>query len=225
MHTFHDEKLGAIAVKRHWNAKRITVRIISGHVVATAPPWAQPSDVQHVIEQNREEIARMLHKARQDNRSDGTVVDNEWLSVTLESREGAGTRIVKNAASYKIILPPDCGMRLTDAAITACLRNRASETLPALLSALAKRHGFTYASVGINSSKTRWGSCSAKGKINLSASLMLLPRHLVEFVLLHELCHTVHMDHGKGFKELLDKCCSGQRQKLADELRKHTARL
>ena len=68
---------------------------------------------------------------------------------------------------------------------------------------MAKIHHFTYQKVSINSAKSRWGSCSATGKINLSCYLLLLPDRLIDFVLIHELCHTREMNHGKEFKRLM----------------------
>ncbi len=55
----------------------------------------------------------------------------------------------------------------------------------------------------IRYNKTRWGSCSAEKNINLSCKLIFLPLNLVHHVLLHELCHTKHMNHGEKFWQLL----------------------
>ncbi|MGN0187034.1 MAG: M48 family metallopeptidase [Paludibacteraceae bacterium] len=83
------------------------------------------------------------------------------------------------------------------------LKADAKQILPARLTTLAQTHGFEFAQVRINSAQTRWGSCSAKRIINLSYNLMLLPDELIDFVLVHELCHTVEMNHGAHFKQLM----------------------
>lgn len=83
------------------------------------------------------------------------------------------------------------------------LQIEARQTLPARLTALAQTHGFEFTQVHINSAQTRWGSCSAKRVINLSYNLMLLPDELIDFVLVHELCHTREMNHGVRFKQLM----------------------
>jgi predicted metal-dependent hydrolase len=99
------------------------------------------------------------------------------------------------------------------------LRNQARNYLPVELARLAKVHGFNYHAVSIRKSKTRWGSCSSKGSINLSLYLMLLPAHLIEYVLLHELCHTREMNHGPRFWALLDQFTDGKSKILRKEIK------
>ena len=99
------------------------------------------------------------------------------------------------------------------------LRRKAQSVLPAQLAKLAERYGFTYSAVKIRKSRSRWGSCSSKGIINLSFYLLLLPEHLIEYVLLHELCHTVHMNHSPDFWALLNKCTQNRARVFRRELR------
>ena len=103
----------------------------------------------------------------------------------------------------------------------ADLRYKANLFLPKELERLAKENGFVYKGVKIRKSKTRWGSCSSKQTINLSFYLMLLPQHLIEYVLLHELCHTVHLNHGSDFWALLDTCTNGRAKELRHEIRNY----
>jgi predicted metal-dependent hydrolase len=101
------------------------------------------------------------------------------------------------------------------------LRISAKQYLPAEMQRLAQHHGFHYQQVKIRKSKTRWGSCSSKGIINLSFYLMLLPSHLIEYVLLHELCHTVEMNHSAAFWSLLDSHTHQRAKLLRKELRRY----
>lgn len=101
------------------------------------------------------------------------------------------------------------------------LRSRAKEILPERLQQLATRHGFRYSSVSLRDSHTRWGSCSSRGSISLSIYLVLLPDELIDYVLLHELCHTVEMNHSERFWALLDKVCQRDSRTLRQVLKKH----
>ena len=104
----------------------------------------------------------------------------------------------------------------------ASLKEKATTYLPAELARLAQGYGFQYKSSQIGKSRTQWGSCSSVGTIRLSLYLMLLPKNLIQYVLLHELCHTVHHNHGKNFWALLDKCTGGEAKQLRKELRRCT---
>ena len=86
---------------------------------------------------------------------------------------------------------------------------------------LSAQCGLSYASVKINSSQGRWGSCSARKNINLSYYLVLLPSHLIDYVLLHELCHTREMNHGERFWDLLNRFTDGKALALRKELKKY----
>lgn len=68
--------------------------------------------------------------------------------------------------------------------------------------------GVTVARVRITSGRTVWGSCNSNGEINLSWRLMLVPAELREYVVIHELCHRVHMNHGVRFWRLVGKHCA-----------------
>jgi len=101
------------------------------------------------------------------------------------------------------------------------LRRKAQSVLPVQLAQLAQLHGFKYSAVKIRKSKSRWGSCSTKGTISLSFYLLLLPEHLIEYVLLHELCHTVHLNHSPAFWALVNKCTQNKVIELRKEIRKY----
>ncbi len=99
------------------------------------------------------------------------------------------------------------------------IRNSARDYIPATIKRLAKEHGFHYTSLRLSSARTRWGSCSGKNGISLSIFIMLLPEHLREFIILHELCHTHHHNHSEAFHALLDSIVGGKEKALNRELK------
>lgn len=73
--------------------------------------------------------------------------------------------------------------------------------------ALSLALGLAYRRVSLRCQKTRWGSCSRDGAISLNARLLFLPPELVEYVLIHELCHLAHLNHSKRFWALVARHC------------------
>ena len=84
------------------------------------------------------------------------------------------------------------------------LRRQAKAQLPPRLAELADRYDFLYNRVSIKHNASNWGSCSAKGNINLNLNIVRLPKVLQDYVLLHELCHLRHHDHSHAFHLLLE---------------------
>ena len=85
------------------------------------------------------------------------------------------------------------------------LRAKAKAALPPRLADLAARYGFRYHRVTIKHNTSNWGSCSAKGNINLNLNLMRVPVPLQDYILLHELTHLRHPDHGPAFHAELER--------------------
>lgn len=103
------------------------------------------------------------------------------------------------------------------------LKSDAETAFPEKVRAIAEEYGFRYRSVRIGTAYSKWGSCSRDNVIMLSVFLVNIPEHLQNFVILHELCHTVHHNHSARFHALLDRACGGKEKELRRELRKwHT---
>ncbi|HEY7153838.1 MAG TPA: SprT family zinc-dependent metalloprotease [Gemmataceae bacterium] len=83
------------------------------------------------------------------------------------------------------------------------LRQRVRETLFPLARNLAHKHRFPFRALFVKSQRTRWASCSATKNLALNTKLLFLSPELVRYVLIHELCHTIHMNHTKDFWQLV----------------------
>lgn len=97
------------------------------------------------------------------------------------------------------------------------MRRQAKAQLPDRLAELATRYGFTYNRVAIKHNASNWGSCSTKGNINLNLNIVRLPKVLQDYVLIHELCHLCHPDHGHGFHLLLEHLLTDNIMKLLSD--------
>ena len=133
----------------------------------------------------------------------------QWVAAALERQAGQMHRAAESGRTATV---PD------DPAELERMREEARAALvPKLLSAAA-RYGFPFKGrVAIKNNVSNWGSCSSKGNINLNMRLILLPEHLQDYVILHELCHLRYPDHGPAFHALLS-LLGGEENKLRREL-------
>src|SRR5574344_1521021 len=79
------------------------------------------------------------------------------------------------------------------------LADEAVDYIPKRVEYYAKVIGVTYGRITIRNQKTRWGSCSSKGNLNFNCLLMLAPSEVLDYVVVHELCHRKEMNHSKAF--------------------------
>ena len=92
------------------------------------------------------------------------------------------------------------------------VRQQARKQLTPRLHAVATEFDFDFQRNSIRSQKSRWGSCSSHGTISLNDQLMFLPADSVRYLMIHELCHTRHMNHSADFWKLVESCCADYRR-------------
>lgn len=136
----------------------------------------------------------------------------DWVVRTRE-------RLAAKRAALPAKLSPEA-----EKAFVEELRRAARADLPERLERLARQTGLEYARLTIRASRTKWGSCSGKNNLSLSLFLMTLPEHLRDYVIVHELCHTVHHDHSARFHALVDRLVGGRERELARELKTYSIR-
>ncbi len=87
------------------------------------------------------------------------------------------------------------------------LAQKALAVIPCRASRLAAAIGVDYKRITIRNQLTRWGSCSSLGNLNFNCLLMLCPDEVIDYVIIHELCHRRHMNHSADFWREVEKYC------------------
>jgi predicted metal-dependent hydrolase len=185
-------------------SKRKTLALIvkhDGSILVRAPLRTSKAAIEEFIDKNRGWIERQQAKAnahrppppRQYMR--GEEFPFLGTRYPLELVEGQKERLRLNG-TFKL-----AGSHQSEAAFVfeRWYREQARQILPARVEFFACQYDFQYKGIRITSARTRWGSCSATGSLNFSWRLILAPLVVVDYVVVHELVHTVFLNHSKQF--------------------------
>lgn len=206
-------------------ARRLTLRVVHGRgLVVTIPKRFPRRDVAEAVEAYREWALEAL--ADLDART--PEIYRQWPPRILElAATGERVLVVFDDTTHADGDPPSsssdterflvlsCSPDDREAVATAIarwLRPIATALLEPLSARLASFHGLTYQRLSVRGQRSVWGSYSSSGTLSLNYKLMFLRPEIVEYVVLHELAHTRHLDHSAAFWATLEAMCPGARE-------------
>lgn len=202
-------------------ARRLSLKVLPGRgLVVTIPKRLARRHVPDFVEKNRVWIETALADLERQT----PLRYRQWPPETLtlpaigqeiricfDSRNDQETRSRATTLDVAVITACPGNKAAVATELAAYLKRLALDFLPARLDQLATLHGLDYRRVQIRGQRTRWGSCSSSGTISLNYKLMFLSTELVDYVLLHELAHTRHLDHSPAFWRQLSGMHPGAR--------------
>ena len=215
------EQVGQVSFTINERSQRIRLSVKSdGEIVVSMPPSALYSDAIRFVESK----AEWLNKQQTKIQAGLTLFAPESCFKTrfhqLAITKGNTDRVYNRVGNgvIQIFIPEKVNheqpkiQEFIKKTLIDVMRWEAKIYLPKRLKELADKHGFKFQDVSIKNTKTRWGSCSFANNINLNLHLMRVPEHLIDYVLLHELAHTVEKNHGAKFWSLLEHCYPNARK-------------
>ena len=200
-----DTEFGEIALRRTSLGRNIRLKLDSRGIISISLPKRAPLFLaKQLLNDSRASIRQSLAKitsAKQTYRDGDIIGKVHRLRVEQDDSVGYSHRLDKNelVVFTPVAAPVDMVQKTIHEGIAAALRVQAKSYLPRRLKTLADQHGFQYSKLRFSSAGTRWGSCSSERTISLNIWLMQLPFELIDYVILHELSHTRHMNHGEEF--------------------------
>jgi predicted metal-dependent hydrolase len=217
-----DEAFSPVAawrVRPSVRARRLAVRVLPGGLVEiVVPRGTRPRAVEQFVSRHRRWIERTLDLYRPA----GTASVDDLPDRIEFPAVGRAYRVTRagGAGAPRLCIEPGAVSIAGEIERTALLRHallrfmmrEAHAALAPWLAGLSAATGLEYLRVQVRRQRTRWGSCSPTGTISLNACLMFQPPAVVNYLLVHELAHTRHLNHSRRFWRLVERFEPGWRE-------------
>jgi predicted metal-dependent hydrolase len=198
-------------------AKRMQLRVDHwGRVEVVVPRNVSPGHAAPFVRRHRKWLERTLAQLR-TIRDDPSAANSHMPDKVhlLSLGEEWDVDYRRGASSIIRATPDNCGQRHLQvetpegmqarSALQSWVHDYARQRLLPWLLQISDECRLSYTRAGVRAQKTRWGSCSARGSINLNRHLLFLPPQLVRYVMIHELCHTIHLNHSRRYWALVGR--------------------
>jgi predicted metal-dependent hydrolase len=211
------EGIGTVRVVKRAGSRSIRMTFAGNDVRVSIPAWT-PFAAGFKFALERQDWLHKHQPARPMPYEEGMRIGKAHRLYFIRSPGTTKPSVRVTAIKVRITHPAD--LPPTDRAVQAAaergakkaLQAEAAILLPQRLRDLAEKLGYSYRSVSVKQLKTRWGSCDNNRDITLNYYLMQVPWHLIDYVLVHELTHTEHLNHSEAFWARFERAMPGARE-------------
>jgi predicted metal-dependent hydrolase len=202
-----------LRVRESRRARRLTLRLLPPHTLElVVPRGTRPADVAAFVREHRPWIERARGELAAHYSADGAALPErvELAAVGLSwpvryEHEPAARPICRGGADALLVRTRDAQRSGADELLRDWLIEQARFHLQPWLLREARAAGLKPKTVQIRLQRTRWGSCSSSGSISLNAGVMFLEPPLVRYLMIHELCHMVALNHSRRFWRAVER--------------------
>ncbi|NCO12261.1 MAG: hypothetical protein COZ34_00135 [Candidatus Pacebacteria bacterium CG_4_10_14_3_um_filter_34_15] len=185
-----------------------------GKVVVTSPKYTPKFVVTQFVKNNEEWIVKAIEKANQTKKFDSTthlfIFGKKYQKeVIFSETKKFGIYVMGDKLIFNPLTPPNKSNIINEkkfqTKIDNFLKNTASHYIVKRTHELGEKMKLNFKNITLRKQKTRWGSCSNQKNLNFNWRLVHFDTIIIDYVIIHELSHLVHMDHSKNFWELVRK--------------------
>ncbi|MEO6761288.1 MAG: SprT family zinc-dependent metalloprotease [Candidatus Saccharimonadales bacterium] len=218
--------IGKVKLHKNARSRNLRISITTDGIRVSMPRWTPYSAAVAFVNANQQWIEAELAKRPASQLISGQAIGklhNLRFEHIFKSQPASGrvtkteviVRLGTNTAEDSLE-----AQQAAQKAIARALKQEAEQLLPARLDIFAAEFGLSYAGFKVKSLKRRWGSCDSSKRLTFNLYLMELPWEYVDYVLKHELAHTLQMNHGPNFWKQLSSM-EPRAKALSKALRKH----
>ncbi|MDO5294895.1 MAG: SprT family zinc-dependent metalloprotease [bacterium] len=209
-----DGKRIPYTIKRS-NRKSIGIEVTyEGRVIIKAPGSISVDKIEQLLYKKKDWLLGTLAscESRETVRQQGELLYlgkpfeikvEEQKKIRIEIQVEDGAIIVKKPVGYNVDIHK---------VLENWLRRQAAAVIQEKVEQYSRLLGVTYQNITIKDQKTRWGSCSSRGNLNFNYRLIMAPAEVLDYVVIHELAHRIHMNHSKDFWQTVEKVCPRYRE-------------
>ncbi len=227
--------IGEIRIRRGRNIRYLRIRMAPGRGIWVSVPYGvSQKQTEKFLEENREWILqnRRNMEAYEQDTGVGLKIGAEiktklhLLKIIATDQLKPYYRIEQEVITLAI--PEKVVFSRIEKIVQQFLLEiytmEARQFLPRRVKEYAEKYGFRYGRLTFRDNISNWGSCSFENNISLNIKLMKLPDEIIDYVILHELCHTIEKNHSAAFWKLVRKVCPDYAV-LRNRLRKYNTRI
>ncbi len=194
-----------------------------GNLVVKAPLYVGNRDIEDFVRQKSEWIEATALRLKRESEKEaalrpklcsGDILpylgDDRILTVICEDRQRS--KVVSALGRLILHVPYAADYEERRCVLEQWYRRQAQIVIGEKVREFVALLGVSYAAVRIKDQRSRWGSCSGKGNLNFNWRILMAPEAVCDYVIIHELCHLVHMDHSERFWKLVESVCPDYRR-------------
>lgn len=191
----------------------------SGELEVILPRGLQIMDAEKFLFRKSDWIKKHLRQNRQSRNKLSLL--GRAIKVTQNYDLFIKKHKIKFSNNHLFITSPSGSKVSIEEAFENWLRKIAKKSLVARVHKIANSLGFKVGMITIRGQKTRWGSCSTSGNLSFNYNLLRFRKEVIDYVIIHELCHIKEMNHSAKFWKLVEKFCPDYKF-LRKELKNHS---
>jgi predicted metal-dependent hydrolase len=218
-------ELGKIIIKTNSRARNVIARRMSDQILLTVPEGISRKRILETLELMKPKLQKLSTPKKPVFTESTTLQAHTFTAGIKRYAISDKFRMTLRNGNLTVFVPQKLDIESPQSQsvikqlIEEGLRHEAKRILPAKTAQWAKKFNLSFRQVFIKKLISKWGSCSSDKNINLSLYLMLLDEKFIDYVILHELTHTVHLNHSAEFWQLLSQFCGEDAQGLRSQLK------
>lgn len=213
------EGIGVVDFQKRRGTRSVRIRISGQRVTVSMPQWMPYKAAITYVLQQKNWI--LTHKKDVPLIEAGNKIGKyHTLHFTPTNAKTMSSRVTNESITVYMpghLAPASPGVQQKlSKVVEKALLEQSEMLIPDRINSLARQHGFRFADLRFKRLKGRWGSCDRSKVITINTYLIQLPWPLIDYVLVHELTHTEHLNHSAAFWERLEQCLPDAKQLRKD---------